>query len=143
MSGNIDPTAPQHSGSTAYINARIVDPTGDAERPELLVQTQHGGTRCPAALGRPEPQEVLKPALDGGAGDPYADETGRFFHWKTPKQKAIEQREHHRVGPDADGQAQHHHRHEPRLAAERSHRGLDISSHGLIHSTQTVHAEFR
>ena len=29
--GKIDRLAPQHSGSTAYINARIVDPTGDAE----------------------------------------------------------------------------------------------------------------
>ena len=30
-SGNIYRGAPQHSGSTAYINARIIDPTGDAE----------------------------------------------------------------------------------------------------------------
>jgi dihydroorotase len=29
--GNVDRSAPQHSGSTAYINARIIDPTGDAE----------------------------------------------------------------------------------------------------------------
>ena len=29
--GNIDRLAPQHSGSTAYINARIIDPVGDAE----------------------------------------------------------------------------------------------------------------
>lgn len=31
MSGKIDKAAPPHAGSTAYINARIVDPTGDAE----------------------------------------------------------------------------------------------------------------
>ena len=31
MNGNIDRLAPPHSGSTAYINARIVDPLGDAE----------------------------------------------------------------------------------------------------------------
>jgi dihydroorotase len=31
MSGNIIRTAPQHSGSTAYINARIVDPGADKE----------------------------------------------------------------------------------------------------------------
>ena len=31
VNGNIDRLAPQHSGSTAYINARIIDPTGDAE----------------------------------------------------------------------------------------------------------------
>jgi len=31
VSGAIDPGAPQHSGSTAYINAHIVDPLGDAE----------------------------------------------------------------------------------------------------------------
>ena len=30
-SGHIDRAAPQHSGSTAYINARIIDPTADAE----------------------------------------------------------------------------------------------------------------
>jgi dihydroorotase len=29
--GNVDKGAPQHSGSTAYINARIIDPAGDAE----------------------------------------------------------------------------------------------------------------
>ena len=31
MTGRIDRLAPQHSGSTAYINARIVDPLADAE----------------------------------------------------------------------------------------------------------------
>lgn len=31
MNGTIDRLAPQHSGSTAYINARITDPLGDAE----------------------------------------------------------------------------------------------------------------
>jgi dihydroorotase len=31
VSGNIIRTAPQHAGSTAYINARIVDPTADEE----------------------------------------------------------------------------------------------------------------
>ena len=31
MNGTIDRGAPQHSGSTAYINARIIDPTGDSE----------------------------------------------------------------------------------------------------------------
>ena len=31
MSGNIHKTAPPHAGSTAYINARIVDPTSDSE----------------------------------------------------------------------------------------------------------------
>ena len=31
VNGKIDRLAPQHSGSTAYINARIIDPTGDAE----------------------------------------------------------------------------------------------------------------
>ena len=31
MSGKIDKLAPPHAGSTAYINARIVDPIGDAE----------------------------------------------------------------------------------------------------------------
>ncbi len=31
VNGTIDRLAPQHSGSTAYINARIIDPTGDAE----------------------------------------------------------------------------------------------------------------
>ena len=31
MRGNVDKSAPQHSGSTAYINARIIDPVGDAE----------------------------------------------------------------------------------------------------------------
>ena len=31
MKGNVDRGAPQHSGSTAYINARIIDPAGDAE----------------------------------------------------------------------------------------------------------------
>src|SRR5262249_39428856 len=31
MSGSIDGAAPPHSGSTAYINARIVDPLGDSE----------------------------------------------------------------------------------------------------------------
>jgi len=31
LTGTIDRLAPQHSGSTAYINARIIDPTGDTE----------------------------------------------------------------------------------------------------------------
>ena len=31
MSGRIHKAAPPHTGSTAYINARIVDPTGDGE----------------------------------------------------------------------------------------------------------------
>src|SRR5262249_18538459 len=31
VSGSIDRAAPPHSGSTAYINARIVDPLGDSE----------------------------------------------------------------------------------------------------------------
>ena len=31
MSGNTYKTAPPHSGSTAYINARIIDPTADSE----------------------------------------------------------------------------------------------------------------
>ena len=31
MSGKIDKTAPPHAGSTAYINARIIDPTGNTE----------------------------------------------------------------------------------------------------------------
>ena len=31
MTGSIDRLAPPHSGSTAYINARIIDPLGDAE----------------------------------------------------------------------------------------------------------------
>ena len=31
MTGTIDRGAPQHSGSTAYINARIIDPVGDSE----------------------------------------------------------------------------------------------------------------
>src|SRR5882757_5927330 len=31
MTGTIDRGAPQHSGSTAYINARIIDPVADAE----------------------------------------------------------------------------------------------------------------
>lgn len=31
MSGKIDKLAPPHAGSTAYINARIVDPTGNTE----------------------------------------------------------------------------------------------------------------
>ena len=31
MSGNVLRAAPPHTGSTAFINARIVDPTADAE----------------------------------------------------------------------------------------------------------------
>ena len=37
VNGSIDRLAPQHSGSTAYINARIIDPTGDTEYPRAVL----------------------------------------------------------------------------------------------------------
>jgi dihydroorotase len=37
MTGRIDRLAPQHAGSTAYINARIVDPLADAEYPGAVL----------------------------------------------------------------------------------------------------------
>src|SRR4029077_15610289 len=38
VKGNVNPGTPQHSGSTAYINARIIDPVGDAEyRGSMLI----------------------------------------------------------------------------------------------------------
>ena len=86
VSGKIDRLAPQHSGSTAYINARIIDPTGDAEyqrrgpdqrrqdrrlRPQpvrLGRALRHRVGRLPRPLSRARPGRHARPYRRAGRG---------------------------------------------------------------------------
>ena len=64
MSGKIDKAAPPHAGSTAYINARIVDPTGvgDAFRGGLMKGLAMGLTCAESArIGSVAATYVLEP----------------------------------------------------------------------------------
>ena len=104
MSGNVDRGAPQHSGSTAYINARILDPTGDAEyRGAVLISDgkiadlrpqpvrlgralRHRVGRLPRPLSRARPGRHARPdrragrGAQGDAGERRRRRRGRRHH---------------------------------------------------------------
>ena len=50
MSGNVLKGVPPHAGSTAYINARIVDPVGDSEYVGAVLISTALFRICPAYM---------------------------------------------------------------------------------------------